>query len=104
MWLEREAIAQERFRKKKEDEDRKLREKLEQEVCTQIMYNVWTADLRQSHQHIHLISVLIALKSLMLLAITVFSLIFGMLDKRNFQTGRIILLRVELSRIPSNCR
>ena len=63
MWLEREAIAQERFRKKKEDEDRKLREKLEQEVCTQIMYNVWTADLRQSHQHIYLISVLIALKS-----------------------------------------
>ena len=58
MWLEREAIAQERFRKKKEDEDRKLREKLEQEVCTQIMYNVWTADLRQSHQHIHLISAL----------------------------------------------
>ena len=63
MWLEREAIAQERFRKEKEDEDRKLREKLEQEVCTQIMYNVWTVDLRQSHQHIHLISVLIALKS-----------------------------------------
>ena len=32
LWLEREAIAQERFRKKKEDEERKLREKLEQEV------------------------------------------------------------------------
>lgn len=32
MWLEREAIAQERFRKKKEDEERKLEEKLEQEV------------------------------------------------------------------------
>lgn len=32
LWLEREAIAQERFRKKKEEEDRKLREKLEQEV------------------------------------------------------------------------
>jgi len=31
LWLEREAIAQERFRKKKEDEERKLREKLEQE-------------------------------------------------------------------------
>ena len=66
MWLEREAIAQERFRKKKEDEDRKLREKFEQEVCTQMMYNdkyFWTVDLHQSHQHIHLISVLIALKS-----------------------------------------
>ena len=32
MWLEREAIAQERFRKKREDEERKLKEKLEQEV------------------------------------------------------------------------
>ena len=32
LWLEREAIAQERFRKKKEDEERKLKEKLEQEV------------------------------------------------------------------------
>lgn len=32
LWLEREAIAQERFRKKKEDDERKLREKLEQEV------------------------------------------------------------------------
>ncbi|KAJ7324062.1 U2 small nuclear ribonucleoprotein auxiliary factor 35 kDa subunit- protein 2 [Desmophyllum pertusum] len=31
LWLEREAIAQERFRKNKEDEERKLREKLEQE-------------------------------------------------------------------------
>ncbi|PFX33638.1 U2 small nuclear ribonucleoprotein auxiliary factor 35 kDa subunit-related protein 1 [Stylophora pistillata] len=31
LWLEREAIAQERFRKKKEDEERKLIEKLEQE-------------------------------------------------------------------------
>lgn len=32
LWLEREAIAQERFRKKREDEERKLKEKLEQEV------------------------------------------------------------------------
>ncbi|XP_073255294.1 uncharacterized protein [Porites lutea] len=31
LWLEREAIAQERFRKKREDEERKLKEKLEQE-------------------------------------------------------------------------
>jgi len=31
LWLEREAIAQERFRKKTEDEARKLREKQEQE-------------------------------------------------------------------------
>ena len=34
LWLEREVIAQERFRKKREDEDRKLREKQEQEVIT----------------------------------------------------------------------
>ena len=33
LWLEREAIAQEVFRKKKLDEERRLREKIEQEVC-----------------------------------------------------------------------
>ena len=32
LWLEREAIAQERFRKEREDKERKLKEKLEQEV------------------------------------------------------------------------
>ena len=38
LWLEREAIAQERFRKKTEDEARKLREKQEQEVGL-LIYN-----------------------------------------------------------------
>lgn len=34
LWLEREAIAQERFRKIRDEEERKIREKQEQEVRT----------------------------------------------------------------------
>lgn len=32
LWLEREALAQEQFRKKKEEEERRAKEKLDQEV------------------------------------------------------------------------
>lgn len=45
LWLEREAIAQERFRKKTEDEARKLREKQEQEVRFIIALFLWSPNI-----------------------------------------------------------